>query len=80
MDGSTVRVYTSANENKQTVSVPDVRNKSSANAIKLLRNAGLNVRVIGKGTVLTQDPSPNEVIEKGSIVTIKCVDMTDMPT
>lgn len=80
MDGSTVRVYTSANENKQTVSVPDVRNKSSANAIKLLRNAGLNIRVIGKGTVLTQDPSPNEVIEKGSIVTIKCVDMTDMPT
>ena len=79
MEGSTIRVYNSVEKEKQTASVPDVRNKSSNNAIYALRNAGFNVRVIGKGTVLTQDPSPSDVIEKGSIVTIKCVDMTDMP-
>lgn len=79
MSGSTVRVYNFTEGEKQTTSVPDVRNKSSDYATRVLRNAGLNVRIIGKGTVLTQDPSPNEVIQKGSIVTIKCVDMTDMP-
>lgn len=79
MSGSTVRVYNFTEGEKQTTSVPDVRNKSSDYATRVLRNAGLNVRIIGKGTVLTQDPSPNEVIAKGSIVTIKCVDMTDMP-
>lgn len=80
MSGSKIRVYSSTSDEKQTVSVPDVRNKSQNSALSILRNAGLNVRVIGKGTVLTQDPSPGEVIQKGSIVNIKCVDMTDMPT
>ena len=79
MEGSNVRVYNSTEKEKQKNAVPDVRNKSQDNALHSLRNAGFNVRIIGKGTVLTQDPSPNEVIDKGSIVTIKCVDMTDMP-
>ena len=78
MEGSTVRVYMNDNE-KQTVAVPDVRNKSSDLAIKAFRNAGLNVRVIGSGYVLTQDPTPGAVIQKGSIVTIKCVDTRDLP-
>ncbi len=78
MDGSSVRVYIDDNE-KQTVQVPDVRNKSSEVATRLFRNAGLNVRIVGNGYVLTQDPSPGTVIEKGSIVTIKCVDTIDLP-
>lgn len=79
MESSIVRVYTSTSDEKQTTSVPDVRNKSIKNATTALKNAGLNLRIVGQGTVLVQDPSPLEVIEKGSIVTIKCVDMTDMP-
>lgn len=79
MSGSTIRVYNSTDAGKQTTNVPDIRNKSVNAATKALKNSGLNVRIVGTGTVLTQDPSPNEVIEKGSIVTIKCVDMTDMP-
>lgn len=78
MEGSTIRVYTNKDP-KQTVAVPDLRNKSSEVARKALQNAGLNVRIIGTGYVLTQDPSPEAVIEKGSIVTIKCVDTMDLP-
>lgn len=78
MEGSSVRVYVSDTE-KQTVAVPDLRNKSSAVATKLLKNAGLNIHIIGSGYVLTQDPTPGEVIQKGSIVTIKCVDTTELP-
>lgn len=78
MEGSTVRVYIDDLE-KQTVAVPDVRNKSADVATKMFKNAGLNVRIVGSGYVLTQDPTPGSVIQKGSIVTIKCVSTTDLP-
>lgn len=78
MEGSTVRVYTT-NDQKQTIDVPDVRNKTVDVAISKFKAAGLNVRIIGNGYVLTQDPTPGSVVEKGSIVTIKCVDTTDLP-
>lgn len=78
MEGSSVRVYVNDNE-KQTVAVPDVRNKSAEVAKSKLKAAGLNIRIIGSGYVLTQDPSPEAVIQKGSIVTVKCVDTTDLP-
>lgn len=78
MEGSTVRVYTTDGD-KQTVDVPDVRNKTVEVATAKFRAAGLNVRIIGNGYVLTQDPTPGSVVEKGSIVTIKCVDTTDLP-
>ena len=78
MEGSTVRVYIT-DDAKQTVDVPDVRNKTQEVAIAKFKSVGLNVRIIGNGYVLTQDPTPGTVVEKGSIVTIKCVDTTDLP-
>ncbi|MEG0579532.1 MAG: penicillin-binding transpeptidase domain-containing protein, partial [Niameybacter sp.] len=78
MEGSSVRIYVNDNE-KQTVAVPDIRNKSSEVAKSKLKAAGLNIRIVGSGYVLTQDPSPETVIQKGSIVTVKCVDTTDLP-
>ena len=78
MEGSTVRVYTT-DDAKQTVDVPDVRNKTAEVATAKFKAAGLNVRIVGNGYVLTQDPTPGTVVEKGSIVTIKCVDTTDLP-
>ncbi len=78
MEGSAIRVYVNP-ENKQTVSVPDVKKLTSAKAIEKLKAAGLNVRIMGSGFVLTQDPIAENNIEKGSIVTLKCVDTTDLP-
>lgn len=78
MEGSTIRVYVNDNE-RQTVSVPDVRNKSADVAKRMFKNAGLNIRIVGSGYVLTQDPGPDSVIQKGSIVTVKCVDSIDLP-
>ena len=64
----------------QKAEVPDVRNMTSNEATSYFRNAGLNVRVEGTGYVLTQDVTPYEQIEKGSIVTIKCVDdLSELP-
>ena len=66
-------------DQKQTTTVPDVRNMTASKAISKLQSANLNVRVVGNGYVLMQDPSVNTILEKGSIVTIKCVDTTELP-
>ena len=77
--GSLIMLYKEGDE-AQKVAVPDVRNMSSEVARQTFRNAGLNVRVEGTGYVLTQDVTPYEEIEKGSIVTIKCVDdLSELP-
>lgn len=78
VSSSTVRVYRSADKEKITVTVPDVRDKSIATATKLLKNSGLNIRIIGNGNAIIQDPSPGDVVQKGSIVTVKFVDTTDL--
>ena len=72
-------VYKDGEESKK-VNVPDVRNMSTTEATAAFKNAGLNVRIEGKGYVLTQDVTPQEEIEMGSIVTIKCVDdLSELP-
>lgn len=76
--GSTIRVYENADIEKATATVPDVRNLKLLLATQKLKNTGLNIRVVGTGTAIIQEPSPGEVILKGSIVTVKFVDTTDI--
>ncbi len=78
-EGSTVRVYKTLEEEKADTVVPDVRGMTTSVAISQMKKAGLNLRIIGNGYVLTQDPSPNESIQKGSIVTVRCVDTLELP-
>ncbi len=76
--GSTIRVYKANDTEKITVTVPDVRDKTLANATKIIRNSGLNIRIIGNGNAIIQEPSAGEIVQKGSIVTVKFVDTTDL--
>lgn len=77
--GSSIMVYKDGDE-VQKAEIPDVRNRTAAEATNYFRGVGLNVRVEGTGYVLTQDVTPYEQIEKGSIVTIKCVDdLSELP-
>ncbi|MBR1883408.1 MAG: PASTA domain-containing protein [Clostridia bacterium] len=79
MEGSIVKVYKTEEEEKQMVAVPDVRNLSTSAAENAMKKAELNLRIIGSGYVLMQDPSPLDNIQKGSIVTVKCVDTLELP-
>ena len=78
VSGSTIRVYRSQDTQKITSTVPDVRDMTVARATKTLKNAGLNIRIIGNGNGIIQEPSPGDVVQKGSIVTVKFVDTTDL--
>lgn len=73
-----VRVYNDDKASKQTTTVPDIRGKNIKNATYLLDKAGLNIKVVGQGEAIIQYPSAGEVITKGSIVTVKFVDTTDL--
>lgn len=77
VEGSSVRVYKS-NSDKQNSKVPDVRGKTVAQAKKILTAAGFNIRIVGLGNAIIQDISAGETITKGSIVTVKFVDTTDL--
>lgn len=74
----TVRVYNDVNSTKQTTTVPNVRGTSEGYATYLLDKAGLNIKVVGQGEAIIQYPSAGEVLTKGSIVTVKFVDTTDL--
>lgn len=78
ISGATIRVYTDTTKTKQTTTVPDVRGKSKKKAISALKSSGLNIRIIGNGNAIIQDPSAGETVTKGSIVTVKFVDTTDL--
>lgn len=77
MSGATIRVYKDK-DNKATATVPDVRGLNLNLVKNKLKNSGLNMRVVGTGNAIIQDPSPGEVVPKGSIVTVKFVDTTDI--
>jgi len=76
--GGTVRVYVSTDGKKDTTTVPDVRSYSVSKAITKLKNSGLNIKIVGNGNAIIQDTSPGEVVTKGSIITVKFVDTTDL--
>ncbi|MDD2628133.1 MAG: penicillin-binding transpeptidase domain-containing protein [Clostridia bacterium] len=76
--GSTIRVYKTDDVEKITVKVPDVRDKTLEKAIAMIRSSGLNIRIIGNGNAIIQEPSAGETVQKGSIVTVKFVDTTDL--
>ncbi|MBR5228108.1 MAG: PASTA domain-containing protein [Clostridia bacterium] len=76
--GAYVRVYEDETKEKLTVTVPDVRGNSESYATSRIRNSGLNIRVIGSGNAVIQYPSAGETVTKGSIITVKFADTTDL--
>lgn len=77
-EGATVRVYEDSTTTKDTTTVPDVRGYSVTRATSAVRNSGLNIRVVGSGSAVIQYPSAGEVVTKGSIITVKFADTTDL--
>jgi beta-lactam-binding protein with PASTA domain len=70
-------VYSSGQPAKTSVSVPDVRGKSTADATSILRSAGFKVRVVqgtqagaAPGTVISESPTQGTPAPPGSAVTI----------
>lgn len=64
-DNSTIKT----DDNTAAVTVPDVTDKNSGDAVALLQRSGLAAKIIGEGTdVLRQYPPAGKKAERGSIV------------
>jgi hypothetical protein len=51
--------------------VPDVRNVPVRTAVQRLHQRGLQVRLLGWGSVVSVSPAPGTLVEPGSLVTIQ---------
>lgn len=71
LENSTIILYTEADADKVTVTVPNVYGKTASEATALLKNVGLNINIEGLGTATMQTPEAGSKAERGSIVNVK---------
>lgn len=67
---STVIVYTYKPETKKMVKVPDLTNKTVEEATRTLRDMGLNIKINGIGSAISQSVEPGEEVQEGEIIAV----------
>ncbi len=71
IEDSIIKLYTSDDETKVSVTVPDLKMKTLSQAKQLLKEKNLNIDIKGSyGVVLTKDPISGTSVEEGSIITV----------
>ncbi len=70
LKGALVKLYSSENSDRVSVQVPNVKELTSVKAKNRLLTNNLNVKIIGSGKVVSQDPIAGTEVEEGSVVTI----------
>lgn len=68
---SVVLLYTYKPEKQPTVKMPDLLNKTMAEARETLKNVGLNIRTSGLGVVVKQGYAPGTTVPKGEVVEVE---------
>ncbi len=67
---SSVILYTYKPEQQMTVAMPDLKNKTMAEAIDTMNQLGLNIKVVGTGVVFKQQIAESTMVEKGQVVEV----------
>ena len=70
LDGANVFLYTENNNVKTTVSVPNFKGMSAAQAKNSADSKELNVVLNGTGYVISQDIASDSDVEKGTVITL----------
>ncbi len=70
LDGANVFLYTENNNVKTSVSVPNFKGMSAAQAINSANSKELNLVLNGTGVVISQDTASGSEVEKGSVITL----------
>ncbi len=66
--GATVMLHTVESGEAEPVEVPDLSGQSVSDARESLRTRGLNLRIIGTGTVVSQNPVAGTMLARGEVV------------
>lgn len=70
VSGSTIILYSEENEVRTSVTVPDLKGMSAAQATNALKSKNLNIIIEGSGTVVSQDQAANSSVEEGTVVKV----------
>lgn len=77
LDEASVFLYTENNNIKNSVTVPNFKGMSAAQAINSAKSKNLNLVLNGTGVVINQDTASGSEIEIGSIITLNLSDELD---
>ncbi len=69
-----IMLYSEENEVRTSVTVPNLKGMSAAQAKNSLRAKNLNILIEGKGTVVSQDYTANSSVEEGTIIKVTLTD------
>ena len=70
LKGAVVKLYSSNNSDRISVEVPNVKGLTAVKAKNTLLNSKLNVKIVGTGKVISQDPIAGTPVEEGTVITI----------
>lgn len=74
LKGAVVKLYSSKNNDRISVQVPSLKGLTAVKAKNTLLNLNLNVKIVGSGKVVSQDPIAGTNLEEGSVITINLQD------
>lgn len=77
VNGSVIKLYNSKDADRISVEVPSVKGLTGVKAKNTLLNQNLNVKIVGSGKVVSQEPIAGTQVEEGSIITITLQDELD---
>ncbi len=70
-EGSTICLYTSAEEEREKVIVPNIKGMTVSQATNTLKEKNLNIKIDGtEGVVISQDPTFEQEVEQGTIINV----------
>ena len=77
VNGAVVELYTSSNATRTSVEVPSVKGYTATRAKNALLQQNLNIKIVGTGKVVSQDPIAGTKVEEGSVITVTLKDELD---
>ena len=77
-ENSVVILYTYKPEKDATVKMPDLANKTMAEAMDAMKRVGLNVKVSGSGVVFRQQYEKGTLVKKGQVVEVEFKNMDNI--
>lgn len=70
IQGATVNIYSTGNEARTSVTVPNLKDMGLSQAKSALKSKNLNININGSGTVVSQDPMAGTTVEEGTVINV----------
>lgn len=70
LEGSTICLYSESSNERESVTVPNLKGKTLLEAKNILNAKNLNINFEGAGVVISQSPAVDSKVEAGSVIDV----------